>query len=414
MGGGQGTRLYPLTASRCKPAISFGGRYRLIDIPISNAINSGCKNIYIITQFLSASLHKHIFNTYPASFYQGGSIEILSAEQKVTTASWFQGPADAVRQNLEYLLETPVEYFLILSGDQLYNIDFCQFAQFAQDTDADLAIASLPVDENNAKRMGILKVDKQSKIIDFFEKPQEKKDLDAFKSPASIFSKCNLIPGTKKQYLGSMGIYLFKKQALVDLLMQDTREDFGKHLIPTKVRQGRAAAFLYDGYWEDIGTIESFYHANMALTQCDPVFNLYDNISPIYTNSLNLPGPKIANAHISHSIICEGSVVEANEVTNSILGPRSVIHTGSEIKNSYLMGNDFYTSPVKKCLPNEPFIGKNCKIHRTIVDENVCIGNNVQLINKQGLSHFDSETVYIREGIIIVTRGAQIPDGFIL
>jgi glucose-1-phosphate adenylyltransferase len=314
LGGGQGSRLYPLTMSRCKPAMSFGGRYRLIDIPISNALNSGCQKIFIITQFLSSSLHQHIFATY--RFGSSGLIELLPVEEKHKDKSWFEGTADAVRKNLEYLIDTGAEYFLILSGDQLYRMDFRDLLRFARKIDADAVIATLPVTEKEAKRMGIMQIDSSYKIISFHEKPQSKADLDKMRLHADINCPCN-----KESFLGSMGIYLFKRKVLVDLLKKDPREDFGKHLIPSLVREGRAAAYIYQGYWEDIGTVESFHKANIALTHSQPVFDCYNEEWPFFAHHTTLPGARFFNTQISSSIVCEGSIIEEGEVSHSTLLP---------------------------------------------------------------------------------------------
>jgi glucose-1-phosphate adenylyltransferase len=417
LGGGQGTRLFPLTATRCKPAICFGGRYRLIDVPVSNSINSHCHKIFIVTQFLSSSLHRHIFQTYHVdSFSSSGFIDILSAEQKPNNHAWFQGTADAVRQNVEHFIETPVDYFLILSGDQLYNIDFREMFRFATTVDADLVVASLLVEEGHAKSMGILKINKDQKIINFYEKPQEKHILDQLRASPTTLEKQGFDTQGPKQYLGSMGIYLFKRKALFELLEQDPREDFGKHLIPTKVNQGQAAAYIYDGYWEDIGTIDSFYKANIALTHPNPLFDCYNETNPIYSSRYSLPGPKIFNTQMTNSIICEGSIIEGDEISNSILGPRTVVKKGTIIRDSYLMGNDFYDPPIRNTnrFPEELHIGENCIIKQSIIDKNAWIGNGVQLINKNKLLQYNGDNVFIRDGIIIVMRGAHIPDGFIL
>ncbi|MBS4169013.1 glucose-1-phosphate adenylyltransferase [Parachlamydia sp. AcF125] len=405
LGGGEGVRLFPLTLSRCKPAIPVGGRYRLIDFSISNSLNSGYQKIFILTQFLSSSLHQHIFRTYQFDPFSGGFIELLPAEQKPHKKTWYQGTADAVRQSLECFLETPVDYFLILSGDQLYNMDFRPMLQFARHNDADLVVASLPVNAKDASRMGILKVNEACQIIDFCEKPKTEEDLSPFYLPHE----------EGKNYLGSMGIYLFKREVLFDLLHADPREDFGKHLIPTKVKEGGAFTYLYHGYWEDIGTIGSFYEANIALTRPYPPFNYYDEGYPIYTSRSYLPGAKILKSQIDQSIICEGSIVEASTVTHSILGPRSVIKKGTTIRNSYVMGNEFYAPPVQiKNRPSKLSIGKDCVIERAIIDKYVNIGDGVQLINKNRLTTFDGEHVFIRDGVIIVPRGANLPDGFII
>lgn len=416
LSGGEGTRLYPLTLTRSKPAISFGGKYRLIDVPISNSIHAECNKIFVITQFLSSSLHHHIFQTYLQNTKSAGLIEILTAEQKPSQKTWFQGTADAVRQNLDYLLEHPFEYFLILSGDQLYNMDFEKMVRFAKKTDADVVIAALPVTAQEAPRLGILKIDANDFIIDFQEKPQDRTVLNNLKSPAEVLERAGVHCASKRCYLGSMGIYLFKRKSLIDLLAQDPREDFGKHLIPTKLQTGNVAAFLFDDYWEDVGSIETFYQANMALTDVKPAFNLRNEERPIYGYKYDLPPAKIMSTQLNQAILCDGAFIEADEISHSILGPRTIIEKGSIIRDSYIMGNDYYHSEVEdnNRLPNRPHIGENCIIKRTIIDKNVSIGKGVQLINKQKLTHFNGENIFIRDGIIVVPRGVTLPDGFIL
>jgi glucose-1-phosphate adenylyltransferase len=411
LGGGKGTRLFPLTQCRCKPAISFGGRYRLIDVPISNSINSGCHKIFVITQFLSSSLHQHIFQTYRQDIFSNGFLEMLPAEQRHEHDRWFEGTADAVRQNRDYFIDTPVDYFLILSGDQLYKMDFRRMVQFAKQTDADMVVGALPISKQDAKRMGVLKIDKDHFITNFHEKPQEEEILEKM---ASFYDR-DTPYSVSRPYLGSMGIYLFKREALLSLLEMDTREDFGKHLIPTKVRMGNAVAFLHEGYWEDIGTIASFYEANLALTQESPIFNTYEEAWPVFSCRYNLPGPKIHDTHVVNSIICEGGIIEAKEISNSILGPRTVVKKGCEIRGCYFIGNDFYRPPLRTDrLPEELHIGENCVIHKAILDKHVCLGNNVRLINKNNLENYSSDDVYIRDGIIVVPRGSVLPNNFVL
>lgn len=414
LGGGQGTRLFPLTATRCKPAVPFGGKYRLIDIPVSNAIHSGCQHIYIVTQFLATSLQKHVSRTYRPGTFSNGYVELLPAEQGPNNKTWFQGTADAVRQNLEHLEEIAADYILILSGDQLYNMNFQHMLHFAKETDADLIIAALTVNEANAKRMGLLKINEDRFITAFHEKPQERHELDHMRLPEFTLKQLkNSDP--KKQYLGSMGIYLFKRQALINLLKEDTREDFGKHLIPTKVQTGTVAAYLFDGYWEDIGTIDSFYHANLALTEANPPFDCYSEFAPIFSHSSALPAAKFSNTRLDQSIVCEGSIIQADEIIHSIIGPRSVIKSGTIIRHSYLIGNDAYASPARhNKQPEVAQIGENCIIERAIIDKQARIGNGVRLVNMQQLMNYNSEQVYIRDGIIVVPGGAHIPDGFVL
>lgn len=415
LGGGEGSRLFPLTATRCKPAICFGGKYRMIDVPISNCFNAGCFKIFVITQFLSASLHKHILSTYRLDSFKSGFIELLAAEQKPQKKEWYAGTADAVRQNIEYFVETPVDYFLILSGDQLYHMNYQNMVRLAMETDADVVVAALPVNGEDARRMGILKVGEDNLITDFHEKPKEKTVLERFALPHSLNEELGIDSSSNRNYLGSMGIYLFKRQVLLETLASDHYEDFGKHLIPSKVQQGKVVAYIHNGYWEDIGTIGSFYKANIALTKPYPEFNFHDENHPIYSYHSNLPAPKLFNTHVDHSIICEGSIIEADEITNSILGPRSVIETGTVIRDSYVMGNDFYTRPVNTPnLPENIVIEEDSYIQNCIIDKNVHIGKGVELYNKQKLTSYNGENIFIRDGIIVVTRGASIPDGFIL
>jgi glucose-1-phosphate adenylyltransferase len=415
LGGGQGSRLYPLTRSDCKPAVTFGGKYRLIDVPMSNSIHSGCHKIFIVTQFLSKTLHDHIFKTYRPGTFTAGFVEVLSVEEKPHTKAWFQGTADAIRQNLEYLTDVPIDYFLILSGDQLYQMDYKKMMQVAQRTNADVVIATLPIEESQASRFGILKIDHNERITEFVEKPTDKEQIKTFKVSESTLKKFHLKNNKDGACLGSMGIYLFKRKALLKLLLTDMREDFGKHLIPNIIKNGNAAAYLYDGYWEDIGTIESYYHANLALTEDKPEFNWYDEKHLLVTNSLNLPAAKIYNTKVQQSIICEGSVIEAKEVFHSILGPRTQVGTGTVIKDCYILGNDHYRSPMQDNQTSKNYqIGQNCLIERAIIDKHACIGNNVCLNNADKLTHYTSNEIFIRDGIIIVPRGACIPDGFTL
>jgi glucose-1-phosphate adenylyltransferase len=416
LGGGEGTRLYPLTLTRSKPAISFGGKYRLIDIPISNSIHAECHKIFILTQFLSSSLHHHIFQTYLQYPKSSGLIEILTAEQKPSQKNWFLGTADAVRQNIEYLLEHPVDYFLILSGDQLYNINFQEMVDVAAKNDADLVIATLPINEREASRMGVLNIDNKDQIIDFKEKPQDQSILETLKMSPEILERLNIYPQSQKDYLGSMGIYLFKRKALVELLARDPREDFGKHLIPTMIQSGKVSAFVYKGYWEDIGTIHTFYQANMSLIGPNAIFSLQNQERPIFSARYNLPPSQIYNSQINQVILCDGATIEADEIIHSIIGPRAAIGKGSIVRDSYIMGSDYYQTEVTDhpCLPVRPHIGENCIILKAIIDKNASLGNGVKLINKQKLTHYDGGTIFIRDGIIIVPRGATLPDDFIL
>ncbi len=410
LAGGKGTRLFPLTLHHSKPAVCYGGRYRLVDIPISNSLNSNIRQIIVIGQYLVTELHHHLSQTYQFDNFFPGRLDLITPEEKPNGEKiWFEGTADAVRKNIDIIFELPVDYFLILSGDQLYNIDFLKMYNFAKEKDADLTIATLPVEENDAKRLGILKTNEDSYAIDFIEKPQEKEVLKKFELSANFHKKWKV---DKKPYLGSMGIYIFKREALKKLLKEDTREDFGKHLIPTQIKKGKTAAFIYDGYWEDIGTVKSFYEANIALTQSSSGLKTYDEKNPIYTRAHHLPGAKI-QASIQDSIICEGSIILAKEIKRSMIGLRSRIKEGTIIKDSVLLGNTSYSSMSEKLnLPDIFEIGQNCLIENTIIDEHVKIGNNVKLINKKNLTEYDSDNIFVKDGIIVIPAGTVLPDNF--
>ena len=395
LAGGQGTRLFPLTEMRCKPAVSFGGRYRLIDIPLSNALNSQVTPIFVIAQFYASGLLQHINATYRSDLCGNGEIKMLTPEEKPQGQIWFKGTADAVRQNLEHIITAPGDYFLILSGDQLYNMNFIPMLEFAIQSEADLVIACLPVKKREAQRMGLLKINKNSQVCDFFEKPQEAHLLEKF-----IWNK--------EDYLGSMGIYIFKKEALISLLKEEGK-DFGRDLIPKQLEKGSTYGYIYKGYWEDIGTISSFYEANLALMSQREHLEIYNESSPIYACPYHLPSPMIYNTKIYDSLISPGAIIDAVEVENSILGIRTHIKKGTVIKDSIVHGNHhIYPSPIHFS------IGEDCLIQKAILDEETMIGNHVQLINRHQLTTFDGPGIYIRDGIIIVTTGTHIPDHFIL
>ncbi len=399
LAGGEGTRLFPLTKCRCKPDVRFAGRYHLIDIPISNSINSKITDIFILSQHFTSSLHQHILATYPPTHFQSHKIVLLTPQDAAEKKTLFRGTADAVRQNIDRILQTDAEYILILAGDQLYHMNYQKMIDFAKKENADLVIAALPIEEKDAKRMGVLKIDSNDRIIDFYEKPQDRKTLDAFALPKS------------RKYLGSMGIYVFKKDALASLLKEEG-DDFGKHTIPLQVQKGKTSAFIYDGYWEDIGTIGSYYQANLALTDPENWMRAYDETNQLYTPHTNISTPVIKHSVIVHSMINQGSLIEALEITHSIIGMRTWIQENSIIHDTIIIGDQH-----QRAVPGLPYsviIGKECTIQKAIIDSNVCIGNNVRLVNENQLQKFDSEGVFIRDGIIIVTSGARVPDGYVL
>jgi glucose-1-phosphate adenylyltransferase len=416
LAGGQGTRLQPLTIHHSKPAVSYGGRYRLIDIPISNSINSDFRQIFVIAQYLSGELQHHISQTYHFDHFNPGSIDVLTPqEDEQGQKSFFAGTADAVRKNLPTILKSSADYFLILSGDQLYNINFQNMVAFAQEKKADLTIAALAVHEKEATRMGLLQIDSDCRVIDFVEKPQDPAILAQFRLSEKRLKEWKVPSCGEPHYLGSMGIYVFKRKALVELLHKDNRTDFGYHLIDTSVKKGRTSAFLYHGYWEDIGTVASYHKANLILTHANKGLDTYDEQHPIYTRPTFLPGPKIKSTLIQDSIICEGSIIEAKELTNCVIGLRSHIKKGTIMRNTVMMGNHFYMPPLHegKPIPVDFAIGENCLIENAIIDEHVWIGNRVKLVNKEKKETFDStDGVYIRDGIIIVIAGTRLPDGY--
>jgi glucose-1-phosphate adenylyltransferase len=413
LAGGQGTRLHPLTIHHSKPAVSYGGRYRLIDIPISNSINSDFRQIFVIAQYLSGELEHHISQTYHFDAFNPGSVDVLTPqENEKHEKEWFQGTADAVRKNLSTLLKSSADYFLILSGDQLYNINFQHMLTFAESKNADVTIASIPVLEKEAKRMGLLKIDADNKIIDFAEKP--KGGLEKYQLSSQFYDKWQLKPSKDSTYLGSMGIYVFKREALVSLLQSDPGNDFGYHLITNAVKTHNTYAFVYCGYWEDIGTIASYYEANLILAHSTQGLDIYDEKNPIYTRPTFLPGPRIKKTKITQSVICEGCIIEADEITGSVIGLRSHIKKGSIIRDTVMLGNHFYMPPSQdgKASSQDFWIGENCLIEKAIIDEHVQIGNNVKLINKAAHENFEGEGIFVRDGIIIVTAGTKIPDHF--
>lgn len=412
LAGGQGTRLYPLTLSRCKPAVSFGGRYRLIDIPISNSLNSKMNHIFIISQYFSSGLNQHIKETYPLDQFQGGSLTFLSPEERPKGKIWYEGTADAIRKNLIHLTKLPADYYLILSGDQLYNMDLEAMVSFTVEKDADLTIATLPIPKTQASRLGLLNIDEESTIIDFYEKPKDPHILDQFQL-SDAFIKSQNIHLSSPCFLASMGIYIFKKEVLIDLLQEDQREDFGKHLIPSQLKRGKSCAFLHQGYWEDIGTISSFYEANMALTTCSLGLNFYNEVLPIYAHNHHLPGAHLSQSRIMDSIICDGAIVEAKEIVKSIIGVRCVIGKETVIQSSILLGNESYLKGSDE-ETKKYTIGHHCLIKKAIIDENVTIGNHVKLLNEKNLKKFDGDGIFIRDGVIIVTSGTTLPDHFVI
>ncbi|MBW4447878.1 MAG: glucose-1-phosphate adenylyltransferase [Spirirestis rafaelensis WJT71-NPBG6] len=421
LGGGAGTRLYPLTKLRAKPAVPVAGKYRLIDIPVSNCINSEIFKIYVLTQFNSASLNRHIARTYNFTGFNEGFVEVLAAQQTPENPNWFQGTADAVRQYIWLLQEWDAEELLILSGDHLYRMDYRQFVQRHRDTGADITLSVIPMDDRRASDFGLMKIDQSGRVIDFSEKPKGD-DLYQMRVDTSLLG---LTPEQAQQqpYIASMGIYIFKKDVLIKLLKESLEKtDFGKEIIPDAAKDHNVQAYLFDGYWEDIGTIESFYDANLALTQQPlPPFSFYDEKSPIYTRARYLPPSKLLDCKISQSMIGEGCILKNCRIDHSVLGVRSRIESGSVIEDTLIMGADYYQAFAERhtnCENGEiPLgIGANTTIRRAIIDKNASIGCDVQIINKDNVQEAERESqgFFIRSGIVVVLKNAVIADGTII
>ncbi len=417
LAGGQGSRLYPLTKKRSKPAVPIAGRFRLIDFPISNCVHSGLRKIFVLTQFSSESLHRHIFLTYHFDNFSKDFITVLSATQTLESPDWYQGTADAVRQNLRFL-RTEGDLVLILSGDHLYRMDYRKFIDFHLEKNADVSISVYPVPYDRASEFGVMKVEKNGRISEFHEKPREPSLLDITQVDEKIFSQFHL-EAAGRTHLASMGIYLFKWEILNELLSSTTLEDFGREVIPSALSQHDVYAYFFDGYWKDIGTIRSFFEAHLDLTQPLPQFNFYDEDRLIFSHARFLPGSKIIFSEVQNSILCEGSIIDRARINQSIIGIRSRIGENSMIERAVLMGADFFESEQefsqnkKEGIPDVG-IGKNCEIRNAIIDKNVRIGNGVRLINSRNIRDEDLENSVIRDGIIVIPKNAVIPDGKVI
>ena len=410
MGGGAGTRLFPLTKERSKPAVPLAGKYRIVDIPVSNCINSGLRRVYVLTQFNSASLHKHINSSYKFDNFSRSFVEILAAQQTPTDTNWYQGTADAVRQNLRDFLQYPYEYYVILSGDQLYRMDFREVLKQHIETKADMTLATIPVAREPAKDFGVMHTDENRKIIRFEEKPKNPAVLDAMRIPPALLKELGYDAGAEL-FQASMGIYIFNREVLVQALDNDF-VDFGKHVIPDMLTKFRVHSYIYQGYWEDIGTIRAFFEANLQLTKPVPDFNFFDTVTPIYTHARFLPGSKINGATIRHAIISDGCIIDDAHIERCVVGIRSFIKSGTTIRDSIVMGADFYDAD-QAARGNTPElgIGKNCVIDHAIIDKNARVGDGVVITPDGKPENFDGENYYIRDGIVVVPKGGVIPAG---
>lgn len=416
MGGGQGSRLFPLTHKRSKPAVPLAGKYRIVDIPISNCINSGIRQMYVLTQFNSESLNRHVTSGYKFDHFGENFVHVLAAQQTPGDDNWYQGTADAVRQNLSYFLERPYQYFLILSGDQLYRMDFRKMLSEHQKTGADVTIATTPVPREPARAFGLMDTDADSRITRFVEKPGDDDEaLDKLVMPQELLKSVDL-PPDEERFQASMGIYLFNRKVLEDALKNDS-QDFGKHIIPGIIKEKNVYSHIFTGYWEDIGTIASYYEANLECTKIVPKFNFFDSHNPIYTRARLLPASKINNAVIEEALLSDGCIITDATIRRSIIGVRSVIEKGCEITDTIIIGSDYYNKiemlEDNKVEERPIRIGEGTRIHRAIVDKNASIGRNV-VIHPGDRVNEDTEYCHIRDGIIVIPKGTVIPDGTIV
>jgi glucose-1-phosphate adenylyltransferase len=417
MGGGAGTRLFPLTKERAKPAVPLAGKYRLVDIPISNCINSRLRRIYLLTQFNSASLHRHISQSYKFDHFSGGFVELLAAEQTYADTSWYQGTADAVRKNMIHFLNHEWDYLLILSGDQLYRMDFRLIINAHAESGADITIATIPVPRQEAQSLGIMQIDADQRIVRFEEKPKDPALLDSLRLPPEWYGRL----GIKTQgelFLASMGIYVFNRD-VIRRLMDNTLTDFGKHVIPQAIHDLKVNSYVFQGYWEDIGTIRAFFEANLDVTNELPRFNFFDMSSPIFSRPRFLPGSKINGAQIDHAVISDGCILNRAVITHSIVGLRCIVGVATVLNRVILLGSDYYES-LESIVEHEKSgkprigVGSNCRIENTIVDKNARIGNNVVISPAGKPDKVDHPNYYIRDGIVIIPKNGVIPHGMVI
>jgi glucose-1-phosphate adenylyltransferase len=410
MGGGAGTRLFPLTKDRAKPAVPLGGKYRIVDVPISNCLNSGLRSIYILTQFNSMSLHRHIQASYKFDNFSRSFVDILAAQQTPEGSKWYQGTADAVRQNMRYFLERPYDYYLILSGDQLYRMDFREILHQHIRFGADITLATKPVARHQVSEFGIMQSGVDRRITGFIEKPSAESGLQEMKMSGELLRAIGSNEGDEL-FQASMGIYVFNRAVLIEL-MENELVDFGKHIIPTSIKDRDVSAFIFKGYWEDIGTIRAFYKANLDLTDLVPEYSFFEPDSPIYTHPRFLPGSKINGATLRQAIISDGCIISDAHLERSVIGIRSVIQSGATIRNSIVMGADYFELDQTDSSQPPMGIGKNCVIDRAIIDKNARIGDGVVITPEGKSSNFDADNYFIRDGIVVVPKNAVVPGGF--
>ena len=412
LGGGQGTRLFPLTATRSKPAVPIGGKYRLIDVPVSRCLHAEIRRIFVLTQFNSASLNRHINNTYRLDRFSGGFVEILAAEQTPDNPHWYQGTADAVRQAVRHITQHEADYYLILAGDHLYRMDYSELVQTHKDTGADITIAAQPVDPETATQMGIFTFDVAGQIVAFEEKPHADRLRDIGRSipPNATFARHN----DEQPFMASMGIYVFTRRVILELLKREPGHDFGREVIPATLTEYRVKPYLYRGYWADVGTIESFYEANVMLGRAAAPFRFWDPTYPIYTHLRHLPGSRLTDCVVRSSIVVDGCYLDRCHIDETVVGLRSHIRSGARVTRSVLLGADFYEDAEPP--PGVPKLGvcQDVTLDRVIVDKNARIGAGARLVNERGIEHADGDGFYIRGGIIVVPKGGVIAPGTVV
>jgi glucose-1-phosphate adenylyltransferase len=411
MGGGAGTRLFPLTKERAKPAVPLGGKYRLVDIPISNCLNSGIRSIYVLTQFNSMSLHRHINASYKFDNFTPSFVEILAAQQTPEGSHWYQGTADAVRQNLRYFLERPVDYYIILSGDQLYRMDYRHVLRQHLETNSDITVGTIPVNRASAAGFGIMHTDERRKIIEFVEKPKDPQVLDGLRIPSDLLRSIGQ-PHDADLYQASMGIYVFNREVLKECLDNDFA-DFGKNIIPATIRNYKVTAYIFQGYWEDIGTIAAFFEANLNLTDPNPKFSFNEPGAPVYTHPRFLPASIVRSTSFDRSLVCDGCIIDKASVEHSLIGIRSVIGSDSVVKDVILMGADYYETDPGRSGGDAPGIGigRGCDIRKAIIDKNARIGDNVVISPEGKDKEMNGEGFYIRDGIVVIPKNGVIASG---
>lgn len=417
MGGGQGTRLFPLTKERAKPAVPLGGKYRLVDVPISNCINSGLRRIYLLTQFNSASLHKHIAQSYKFDHFSSGFVEILAAEQTFADTSWYQGTADAVRKNKIHFKNHEWDYLLILSGDQLYRMNFSLMIDQHIESEADVTVATIPVRRAQVPGLGIMQIDENRRITRFVEKPKEPDVQDGLRLDPSWYPRLG-VEGGGEFFLASMGIYVFSREVIFKVL-ENNLTDFGKHIIPQAIKDLKVYSHVFQGYWEDIGTIRAFFEANIDLTSELPRFNFFDMSAPIFSRPRYLPGSKINGATIDHAVITDGSIINYATIARSVVGLRCLVGPGTVLNRTILLGSDYYETMEsiqqheRQGIPRVG-VGANCRIENTIVDKNARIGDNVVISPAGKPENVDHELYYIRDGIVIIPKNGVVPHGTVI